>query len=145
MPTATPGSKVRKLRAAALCAAGALSLSLFSGCAILGRQQTDQPIPPEKVAQVKKGMTKSQVTEILGAPQEIIFSNKEHDPLREHAYVYEYKVQVGTAIFLIPVNFGNLDMKRDRCLVFFDEQGQVANVAATLRAADARYGFPFGR
>jgi outer membrane protein assembly factor BamE (lipoprotein component of BamABCDE complex) len=111
----------------------------------MARRQTDQPIPAERVAKVEKGMTKNQVTDILGAPQEIIFSNKEHDPLREHAYVYQYSVEVGTAIFFGAVNFGNLDQKRDRAIVFFGEDGKVANVAQSLRAADAHYGFPFGR
>ena len=127
-----------------LAAVLALGTLCSSGCAILGRQQVDHPVPAERVAKVQKGMTKIQVAEILGAPQEIIFSNKEHDPLREHAYVYEHKVQLGTAIFLGVVNFGLLDEKRDRALVFFDENGLVSHVAASLRAADTRYGFPFG-
>ena len=69
-----------------------------SGCAIFGRQQKDHRITPEDVAKVQKGMTKEQVTDILGAPTEIIFSNKEHDPLREHAYVFEHSTTKYTAI-----------------------------------------------
>jgi len=122
---------------------GVLLISV-SGCAVLGRRQTDQPIDPEKVAEVTAGMSKIQVTNLLGAPQEIIFSNKEHDPLREHAYVYEYKAEAGTAIFFGVINFGRLDAKRDRVVVFFDEAGLVANVAATLRGLDTKFGFPFG-
>ncbi len=122
-----------------------LALATSSGCAIFGRQQTDQPIPAESVAKVQKGMTKSQVTEILGAPHEIIFSNKALDPLREHAYIYEYKVQKATAIFLVAVNFGNLDEKRDRVVVFFDENERVSNVSKSLNGEKSSYGFPFGR
>src|SRR5262245_38653233 len=117
----TPGSKVRNWRGPVL-AWGAMAVALAAGapgCAILARQQTDQPVQADKVAKVEKGMTKGQVTDLLGAPQEIVFSNKEHDPLREHAYIYEYKVQLGTAIFFGVVNFGNLDQKRDRVIVFF--------------------------
>jgi outer membrane protein assembly factor BamE (lipoprotein component of BamABCDE complex) len=120
-------------------------LALAPGCLIFGRQQKDQPIQGAKVLQVQKGMTKAQVTELLGSPQEILFSNKALDPLREHAYIYEYTVQKGTAIFLGIVNFGNLDQKRDRTIVFFDDDERVSNVASSLRGMDARYGFPFGR
>jgi outer membrane protein assembly factor BamE (lipoprotein component of BamABCDE complex) len=142
---ATPGSKVPELLRELFLSLGCLTVLAAPGCAVLARQQTDQPVPAEQVQKVEKGMTKNQVTDLLGTPQEIIFSNKEHDPLREHAYVYEYKIQVGTAIFLGVVNFGNLDQKRDRAMIFFGEDGHVINVAQSLRAADARYGFPFGR
>ena len=132
-------------RIARFAALGLCCVLAAPGCAILARTQTDHPIPPEKVAKIEKGMNKAQVTDLLGAPQEIIFSNKALDPLREHAYVYEYKVQKGTAIFLGIVNFGNLDSKRDRVVVFFGEDGKVINVAKSLYGKSTRYGFPFGR
>jgi outer membrane protein assembly factor BamE (lipoprotein component of BamABCDE complex) len=144
-PSSSPGSRRVRLRTAALaivlagCLAGGLS-----GCLVFARRHTDQPIPAGNVAEIKAGMAKQDVTALLGAPHEIIFSNKEHDPLREHAYVYEYTVQAATAIFFVVANFGNLDAKRDRVVVFFDEAGRVQNVASSLRGADASYGFPFG-
>lgn len=135
------------------CAAGNLLLviallcisSALAGCAIMGQQQEDQPISANDVSQIKVGMTRNKVTDVLGAPQELIFSNKEHDPLREHAYVYEYTRKAGTAIFFLVVNFGNLDTKRDRVVVFFDENGKVSNVGASLHGDDAHFGFPFGK
>ena len=148
MPKATPGSKapegcrfpIRNLLVllAVLALAG-------PGCAILGRRQYDQPISPEAVAKVEKGMTKAQVTELLGSPQEIIFSNKMHDPLREYAYIFEFKVQYATAIFFLVVNFGNMDEKRDRAIVFFGDDEKVSHVSKSLCAKQAGYGFPFGR
>jgi outer membrane protein assembly factor BamE (lipoprotein component of BamABCDE complex) len=120
-------------------------LPVAQGCVVFGRTQKDHRIEADRVSQVQKGMTKEQVTTILGAPQEIIFSNKEHDPLREHAYVFEYNVQKGTAIVLGLVNFGNLDEKRDRAIVFFGQDDRVINVAHSLRGEQAGYGFPFGR
>lgn len=120
-------------------------LLVAPGCLIMARRQKDQAFPIEEVDRVQKGMTRSQVTDILGAPQEIIFSNKEHDPLREHAYVYEHTRDKGTAIFFGVVNFGNLDMKRDRVVVFFNEAGRVSNVGASLHANESLYGFPFGK
>lgn len=116
-----------------------------TGCAVFGRQQKDHRITPEQVARVQKGMTKEQVTDILGAPTEIIFSNKEHDPLREHAYVFEHYTTQYTGIVLAIVNFGNSDEKRDRVVVFFDDSGKVDHVGASLRAGEASYGFPFGK
>jgi outer membrane protein assembly factor BamE (lipoprotein component of BamABCDE complex) len=126
-------------------ALGVAVLVATSGCAILGRQQKDHRLDAESVAKVQKGMTKAEVTTLLGAPQEIIFSNKEHDPLREHAYVFEHTTTLYTAIVLAFINFGNSDEKRDRVMVFFDDQGRVDHVGASLRAEQAAYGFPFGR
>ena len=126
-----------------LCIALALHL-LVSGCAVLGRQQKDHRLNPEAVAKIQPGMTKSQVTDLLGAPQDIIFSNREHDALREHAYVFEHTATLYTAIVFVFINFGNSDEKRDRVLVFFDENGRVTHVGASLRASEASYGFPFG-
>ena len=134
----------RILRTAKL-AALLLTLGGLFGCAILGRRHVDQPISEEQVAALKTGMEKREVTALMGAPQEILFNNKEHDPLREHAYIYEYKVDAGTAIFLLLVNFGNFESQRDRVVVFFDENGKVANIGKSLYSDEANYGFPFGR
>ncbi len=123
----------------------ALAVISISGCAALGRAQKDHRISSEKLAEVKKGMSKEEVTHLLGAPQEIIFSNKALDPLREHAYVFEHSTIKYTGIVFLFLNFGNQDEKRDRALVFFDDAGKVDFVAATLVAKDADYGFPFGR
>ncbi len=121
-----------------------LGTSLVPGCALMGRQQVDKRIEPQSVAQVAKGMSKEQVTSILGAPQDIIFSNKEHDPLREHAYVFTHQKTKYTAIFLALISFGNMDQKSDRVVVFFDEEGKVAHVGSSLHADRTAYGFPFG-
>ncbi len=123
------------------------ALAAFSapGCAVLGRAQKDHRISPERLAEVKKGMAKEDVTRLLGAPQEIIFSNKEHDPLREHAYVFQHATTKYPAIFFLFLNFGNQDEKHDRVVVFFDDLGRVDHVGATLVANTAAYGFPFGR
>jgi outer membrane protein assembly factor BamE (lipoprotein component of BamABCDE complex) len=124
--------------------AALVTLSL-SGCANFGRSQKDHQIDPDPVAEIKKGMSKEDVTKRLGAPKKIIFSNKEHDPIREHAYVFEQSTTVYTALFFGVVNFGNQDTKRDRVIVFFDEAGKVDHVAQSLKADQAAYGFPFGR
>jgi outer membrane protein assembly factor BamE (lipoprotein component of BamABCDE complex) len=121
-----------------------LSASALSGCAVFGRQQKENPLDGQKVAQVRKGMSRAEVLEVLGAPQEIIFSNREHDPLREHAYVYEHVMTKYTGITFGFLSFGNSDQKKDRTVVFFDETGNVLAIGATLAAGDASYDFPFG-
>ena len=123
----------------------ALLLFLLPGCAIFGRQQKDHPIDNEALSKLKKGMSKQEVTNLLGAPQEIVYSNKAHDPLREHAYVFEHTTTRYTGISFVIVNFGNMDEKRDRVLVFFDDEGKVDHVGASLKADDASFDFPFGK
>ena len=118
---------------------------LLAGCAVMGRQQKDNPVDGLQVRQVRKGMTKGQVTELLGAPHEIIFSNREHDPLREHAYIYEHAVTKYTGLVFGIINFGNVDQKKDRVVVFFDQDGLVDNVGASLFSEESSYGFPFGK
>jgi outer membrane protein assembly factor BamE (lipoprotein component of BamABCDE complex) len=120
-------------------------ISLLSGCAIFGRQQEDHPIDRTALAQIKKGMSKEKVTHLLGAPTEIIFSNKALDPLKEHAYVYEHRATRYTGIFFALVNFGNMDEKRDRVIVWLDAKGNVEHVGASLKADESYYGFPFGQ
>jgi len=122
-----------------------LVLFLLPSCAVLGRQQIDHRISPDAVSRVQKGMSKEDVVATLGAPQEIIFSHKEHDPLREHAYVYTHKTTLYTAISLAILTFGNMDQKNDRVVVFFDDDQTVAFVGASLHAGNAAYGFPFGQ
>ena len=124
---------------------GTLLVLSIPGCAILGRQQKERRIDSVALGEIEKGMSKTRVAEILGAPQEIIFSNKEHDPLREHAYVYEHETTHYTAISLAIINFGNATTMKDRVVVFFDEAGKVEHVGASLYAKHSGFGFPFGQ
>jgi outer membrane protein assembly factor BamE (lipoprotein component of BamABCDE complex) len=115
-----------------------------SGCSVMGRRHYEHPLSQDVVAQIEPGMHKARVTELLGAPQEILFSNKELDPLVEHAYIYEYKVDAGTAIFFVVVNFGRLDSRSDRVIVFLDPAGLVTHVGSSFHSDEASFGFPFG-
>ena len=116
-----------------------------SGCLIFGRRQVESRMDPAAVAEIKVGMEKSQVTDILGAPQDILFSNKDHDPLREHAYIYEHETSHYTGISLAFVNFGNATTNKDRVVVFFDDGGKVIGVGDSLDARRSGFGFPFGK
>jgi hypothetical protein len=88
--------------------------------------------------------TKEDVLRILGAPTDIIFSNRQHDPLHVFAYEYTYTVSKSTGFTIILVTFINQDRKRDHVVIFFDDQGIVSAVGTRLEAEDATYKFPFG-
>lgn len=127
-----------------ICVFVILGSLLLQGCMVFGRRKVDQPISAEALSQVKKGTTKTEVVKLLGAPQEILFSNKALDPLREHAYIYEHSNQKATLLSLAILTFGNFDDKDDRVVVFFDDNDLVARVGASLQAEQASFGFPFG-
>lgn len=124
--------------------AGVLLLA-NSGCVVLGRQQKENRLDAGSVESISKGMSAADVTRILGAPQEILFSNREHDPLREHAYVFEHETSHYTGISLALVNFGEMTRKKDRVVVFFDQAGNVDHLGWSLNARDSSFGFPFGQ
>ena len=134
----------RSIASLAVCAL-LIGSALLSGCAVMGRQQRDQRIDPEAAAKVGKGMSKEEVVQILGAPNQIEYIRKENDPVREHAYVYEHTTTKYTGVALAFINFGNSDEKRDRIVVFFDGAGKVTAVGKSLYAENADFGFPFGQ
>lgn len=132
------------MRVTALCVVVGLA-PLLTGCLIMGRREQQSPLSAESVQALEPGMPKARVVELLGAPTEFIFSNKEHDPLREHAYIYEHVMTKYTGISFALINFGNADEKKDRVVVFFDDEGRVESVGDTLDADTTSYGFPFGK
>jgi len=88
--------------------------------------------------------TKEDVARILGAPTDIIFNNKELDPLNVFAYEYIYRLEKTTGFTIIILTLTNSDTKRDHVLVFFDANGIVTGVGARFQAEDAEYDLPFG-
>lgn len=117
---------------------------LLPGC-LFSRKKDEVPVDPEGIALIEVGKsTKADVVRILGAPTDIIFSNREHDPLRVFAYEYVYKVSKTTGFTIIILTFLNSDTKRDHVLVFFDENGVVSGIGSSLDAEKASYEFPFG-
>jgi len=122
------------------------SASVLSGCFTFGRMEEESPIDEATVSQIKAGAsTKADVIRLLGAPDEVIYNNKEHDVLNEHAYVYRHGTRKVTAMFFGVISFGRYDLRSDKVMVFFDSEGKVTDVASQYRADDARFGFPFGR
>jgi len=81
--------------------------------------------------------TAAQVTEILGAPSEIVkLSNG-------NAYIYRRSLSKGTGLWLLIVSFGNYDEHYDQIVIFLDKKNIMTHFAVTLDAHKATYGLPF--
>jgi hypothetical protein len=121
-----------------------LAILVLPGC-FFSRSKLESPLDAEKVGKIVAGeSTMQDVVRILGAPTDIIFSNREHDALRVFAYEYTYTVNKTTGFTIIVLTLLNSDQKRDHVLVFFDEQGVVSSVGISLDGEEASYELPFG-
>jgi len=81
--------------------------------------------------------TAAQVTEILGAPSEIVkLSNG-------NAYIYRRSLSKGTGLWLLIVSFGNYDVHYDQIVIFLDKKNIMTHHGVTLDAHKATYGLPF--
>jgi len=81
--------------------------------------------------------TAAQVTEILGAPSEIVkLSNG-------NAYTYRRSLSKGTGLWLLIVSFGNYDKHYDQVVIFFNKKNIMTHSGITLDAHKAAYGLPF--
>ncbi|MFN0058800.1 MAG: hypothetical protein ACKVX7_10125 [Planctomycetota bacterium] len=87
--------------------------------------------------------TRADVTRVLGPPDEVIYSHREHDPLFEQAYRYKRSKTRHTALFLIVFSTFRSDMRYDHIMVFFDEAGRVQHVGQRLDSRRASYGGPW--
>jgi outer membrane protein assembly factor BamE (lipoprotein component of BamABCDE complex) len=133
------GAQVQKILSILLLSILATPACFFS------RSKLEVPIDAGKIDEIVVGKsTKDDVVRVLGAPTDIIFSNREHDALRVFAYEYTYTVNKTTGFTIIILTFLNSDRKRDHVLVFFDEQGVVTSIGVNLDAEKASYELPFG-
>ena len=81
--------------------------------------------------------TAAQVTEILGAPSEIVkLSNG-------NAYTYRRSLSKGTGLWLLIVSFGNYDKHYDQVVIFFNKNNIMTHYGVTLDAHKAAYDLPF--
>lgn len=113
-----------------------LSVALVASCAI-GRQRTHEPIEASHVGSIEVGDSAARVTELLGAPSEVVqLGNRS-------AYRYDYTQVKSTGLFLLVVGFFNADSHQDRVWVFFDMNETVSHVGATLAGDQAEYGMPW--
>lgn len=117
---------------------------LGSGC-VLSQTTSGTPLSEQQVDEIVVGVsTRADVARVLGAPDEIIYSNLEHDPLFERAYKFTRKRSKTTFFTLILFSGARSDINHDQVIVFFDDGGLVEDVAARLDMDRPRYGAPWG-
>ena len=117
---------------------------LGAGCA-LTQTSDGTPLDPERVGQIVVGQsTRADVQRLLGTPDEIIYSNLEHDPLFERAFRYQRNRRRTTYFTLILFSASRADANSDNVIVFFDDRGVVEDVGSRLDVYKPRYGMPWG-
>lgn len=121
----------------------ALVSSLVTGC-VLSQVTDGTPLDSESIASIAPGSsTRKDVVRLLGPPDEVVHSNREHDPLFEKVYIYKRPTTRTTGMFLLLFSTHRSDTKHDRVAVFFDEAGVVEHVASRLEGEIAEYGMPW--
>ena len=120
-----------------------LALLLTPGC-VLSQSTDGVGLNAGSLEQIEIGSSnRADVTRLMGAPDEIIYSNKALDPLVESAYRYRRTRTRQTALFLLVFSTFRSDQKWDHAVVFFGDNGYVEHVGVQLDADDAEYGMPW--
>jgi len=118
----------------------ALCLGLLSSSCVLANTTDGIALEQDPVDQIVPGTsTRSDVTRLLGPPDEIIYSNQEHDPLFEQAYRYRRRKTKQTALFLLVFSTFRSDTRYDQVMVFFDEAGLVEHIGIELERENTKY------
>ena len=126
-------------RTVILVLVGCLALS---GCGF-SQLSRGTPLDPGFVGQIVPGESSmADVTALLGPPDEIIYSSREHDPLEERAFRYQREVRRLTVFFMVLFGTFRSDIKYDHVMVFFDADGKVELVAQRFDGHKSRYGLP---
>jgi outer membrane protein assembly factor BamE (lipoprotein component of BamABCDE complex) len=131
---------IRRLRSAFLVA---LLASASLGC-VLSQATDGTSISDEQIAVIQPGTsTRADVVRVLGAPEKVIYSNFEHDPLFERAFQYKRTRRKSTFFTLILFSGSRSDTNVDNLIVFFDDKGVVEDVAARLDMDRPRFAWPW--
>jgi outer membrane protein assembly factor BamE (lipoprotein component of BamABCDE complex) len=113
------------------------------GC-VLSQTTDGTSITDDQVGQVVVGRsTRADVGRILGAPDEIIYSNREHDPLFERAFRYHRTKRKSTFFTLIVFSTARADTNSDNVIVFFDDAGVVDDIGTRLDMDAPSFGTPW--
>ena len=113
-----------------------LAVSGLPGC-FFSRSQTNPELSPELASQIIPAQsTAADVTELLGAPNEVVQLG-----LRT-AWRYEHTVEKQSAAFLVFLGLRGVDTQSDRVWVFFDSEGNVTNIGTQFQASEAEYDVP---
>lgn len=119
-------------------------VGLLSGGCVFAETTDGNALPPKAVAGIQPGVTtRADITALLGPPDEVVYSNREHDPLFERAFRYRRTKTRQTALFLLLFSTFRSETRWDHVVVFFDDAGVVENVGVALDRDDAEYGLAF--
>ena len=139
-----------------------IALLCGSGCFVQKRRDR-VPLDPEALSRIEPGTTTmAKVAELMGAPNEIIWSNGVMTPVDlkgttgvintflaqgedtfARAYHYRYTLYKMSGFTVILFSTASHDTKYDDAYVFFDEKGVVTHVGASIDSEKASYS-PFG-
>ncbi|MFQ5654353.1 MAG: hypothetical protein ACE5GW_06450 [Planctomycetota bacterium] len=130
-------------RSLLLATALLLAAAGLSGC-VIAQSTAGRSVDRGALEGIVPGeTTRAEVTRLLGPPDEIIHSSREHDPLFERAFRYEFRKARQTALFLLIFSTYRSDSKSDAVIIFFDERGIVEHVGSRFDANRASYGAPW--
>ena len=115
-----------------------LLVFFLQSCAGWAKNRDYHPFDASELDKLTVGKsTVAQVTEMLGAPSNIVkLSNG-------NAYIYRRSLSKGTGLWLLIVSFGNYDKHYDQIVIFFDKENIMTHYGVTLDANKAAYGLPF--
>ena len=115
----------------------ALFLSFTSACA-LGRMDQNDPLDAAEILALQPGRTTArEVVERFGAPTEVVQLG------RRTAYRYDATTTKGAVLFLVALNFANVDGRSDRLWVFFDEKDVLSHYGASFGTHRTQYAMPW--
>ena len=129
--------------AARLVSLGCVSF-LIQGCVLSQTTDGTRLIDGDVAKIVAATSTRADVARILGAPDDIVYSNLEHDPLFERAYRYKRTKRKTTYFTLILFSATRADSNSDNVIVFFDDRGVVVDIGVRLDMDEPHYGTPWG-
>jgi outer membrane protein assembly factor BamE (lipoprotein component of BamABCDE complex) len=119
------------------CVALIAALALCASSCALTKSQTHMPIPADDVMALQPGDSAARVTELLGAPTEVVQLG------RRSAYRYDFTETKRAGLWLFVIGFLNTDSQQDRVWVFLDENDNVSHVGATLDGTRAEWSMPW--
>ncbi len=129
-----------------------------TGC-FLQKDRIRKPISEKAVQEIVPGSTTiADVDRILGSPNEIIWSNGVATPVDINrgegivntfvadgkaifvrVYHYRHTIRKRSVFTIIVFSMVSDDTKYDEVFVFFDEEGKVTHLGASLNSEDASY------
>ena len=114
-----------------------LFLPLVLGSCFFGERRLNSPIDTDALARLEIGTsTAAEVTAALGAPEQVVELGE------NSAWLYRHNHEKNTGVFLILVGLYGEDVQSDRVWAFFDRNGVLTQIGATLQADEARFRLP---